>query len=101
MNYQRGNGIIVFIIIIAIIWAIYSLIFNKYENGSSSSNRSSLSTKNICKEPENPYSSGSGHYAGYKWGESGKTCGGNSGSFIEGCEEYQTQNEVYIQCTNN
>lgn len=47
-------------------------------------------------EPENPYSPGSGHYAGFEWGErTGRTCGGNSASFIEGCEEYQRQQEEY------
>lgn len=41
----------------------------------------------------NPYSSGSGHYAGYEWAErkGGSSCGGNSQSFVEGCEEYLRQ----------
>lgn len=41
----------------------------------------------------NPYSPGSGHYAGYEWAESKdvSSCGGNSQSFIEGCEEYLRQ----------
>lgn len=49
--------------------------------------------------PHNPYDEGSGHYAGFKWGEDGKSCGGNSTSFIEGCEEYDAQEEAYDACT--
>lgn len=42
----------------------------------------------------NPYSEGSGHYAGYEWAEkTGGSCSGNSTSFIEGCEEYYRQIE--------
>lgn len=43
-------------------------------------------------EIENPYSEGSGHYAGYEWAErTGGDCSGNSQSFNEGCEEYFRQ----------
>lgn len=43
-------------------------------------------------EMENPYSEGTGHYAGYEWAEkTGGICSGNSDSFIEGCEEYYRQ----------
>lgn len=55
------------------------------------------SSKKDCVEPENPYSSG-GHSAGFEWGESGKSCGGRSTSFIEGCEEYLRQEELYENC---
>jgi hypothetical protein len=43
-----------------------------------------------CTEPENPYSEGTGHYAGYEWAEKhdGAACDGNSQSFNEGCAEY-------------
>jgi hypothetical protein len=53
-----------------------------------------------CTEPENPYDEGSGHYAGYEWAESSGsgTCGGNSQSFIEGCEEYENQQAAYQDC---
>lgn len=53
-------------------------------------------------EPENPYSYGSGHYAGFEWAESKdvSSCGGNSQSFIEGCEEYLIQSEDYVSCLN-
>lgn len=51
-------------------------------------------------EPSNPYQSGSGHYAGFEWGEKGKTCGGNSSSFINGCEEYERQENTYQNCLN-
>ena len=53
-----------------------------------------------CAEPENPYEEGSGHYAGYEWAQSNGTvaCGGNSQSFIEGCEEYENQEAEYEEC---
>jgi hypothetical protein len=48
-------------------------------------------------EPENPYSYGSGHSAGYEWAEKNDVsdCGGNSESFIEGCQEYVDQRDAY------
>jgi hypothetical protein len=53
-------------------------------------------------EPENPYSPGTGHYAGFEWAEQNDPgyCDGNSNSFIEGCEEYQRQSGAYDECTN-
>lgn len=88
--------IIIILIIGGLIWY-----FNddepKYNNNYQSSDSSSYSSKN-CLEPENPYSTGSGHYAGFEWGENGNSCGGNSNSFIEGCEEYLSQLEDYEKC---
>jgi hypothetical protein len=51
-------------------------------------------------EPSNPYEEGSGHHAGFKWGEDGHACGGNSTSFIEGCEEFEAQEEAYNTCVS-
>lgn len=52
-----------------------------------------------CVEPENPYTAGSGHYAGYEWAEShGADCNGRSQSFNEGCEEYEEQEAEYQEC---
>jgi hypothetical protein len=53
-----------------------------------------------CTEPENPYAEGTGHYAGYEWAEQKNpaTCGGSSQSFIEGCDEYQSQESEYEAC---
>ena len=69
---------------------------------SSDSNGESASAAS-CTEPENPYDEGSGHYAGYEWAErtGSGTCGGNSQSFIEGCEEYQRQESDYEDCEAN
>ena len=54
---------------------------------------------NSCAEPQNPYSDGTGHYAGYNWAqENGEECDGNSESFIEGCEEYYEQQDQYNSC---
>lgn len=66
-----------------------------------SESRTSLSNKKDCSslEPQNPYDEGTGHYAGFKWGEDGKSCGGNSTEFIEGCEEYEAQEEAHDACT--
>lgn len=50
--------------------------------------------------PRNPYPLPGGHFKGYQWGESGKSCGGNSQSFIEGCEEYERQKNSYNECLN-
>lgn len=39
-------------------------------------------------EISNPFSYGTGHYAGFEWAKKKNvsSCGGNSTSFIEGCE---------------
>lgn len=56
----------------------------------------------VCNEPENPYSADTGHYAGYEWAEQREpaSCGGNSTSFIEGCETYQQQAASYRDCVS-
>jgi hypothetical protein len=53
-----------------------------------------------CTEPENPYAEGTGHYAGYEWAEQKDpaTCGGSSQSFVEGCNEYESQESEYEEC---
>lgn len=73
----------------------------QYYDDYQSSGSSSYSSKN-CLEPENPYGSGSGHYAGFEWAEnrSPSYCTGNSNSFIEGCEEYLYQLENYENCVS-
>jgi hypothetical protein len=50
-------------------------------------------------EPENPYYDG-GHYAGFEWAEQNHpySCGGNSDSFENGCEEWMSQMEAYEEC---
>jgi hypothetical protein len=67
-------------------------------NSSDSNGETTSATK--CTEPENPYDEGSGHYAGYEWAESrgSGACGGNSQSFIEGCQEYESQEAEYQEC---
>jgi len=58
-------------------------------NSQAPSHYSNSSSKIII---ENPYSSGSGHYAGYEWAQkTGGNCSGNSQSFNEGCAEYYNQ----------
>ena len=57
-----------------------------------------------CAElaPDNPYSPGSGHYAGFEWAQRNdvSSCGGNSTSFIEGCDEYLRQQAAYEECAS-
>lgn len=95
INKQKGNGLIGLIVIIAIIWIVSSFLSeNKPESSSYRENRYQ-SDSTYKEEPENPYGSGSGHSAGYEWAEENNvsSCGGNSDSFIEGCEEYLSQQE--------
>jgi hypothetical protein len=113
MSHKEGNNGIGSLIIMGLIIyggvQLWNYIFsdtpkNSYQNSSYSdsySRPSSYKHKEDCVEPENPYDEGSGHYAGFQWGEDGKTCGGNSSSFIEGCEEYETQEEAYNTCESN
>ena len=56
-----------------------------------------------CTEPENPYTEGTGHYAGYEWAENkgSGTCAGSSQSFVEGCEEYEAQESEYQECEDH
>lgn len=75
---------------------------NPYEEKSSHVNVTAPLTqtkKQDCQEPSNPYDEGSGHYAGFEWGEEkGEECTGNSDSFIEGCDEYVRQENSYNFC---
>ena len=68
-------------------------------SGYSSNNYSNYNNdeEDYIPESENPYDDGSGHSAGYEWAEENDvdSCGGNSNSFIEGCEEYLQQQEDY------
>ena len=74
-------------------------------NGCSSEDKSSNNfvPKKECYEPKNPYSSGSGHDAGFKWAEKNNpnSCSGNSDSFIDGCNEYLNQLRKYKNCLND
>jgi hypothetical protein len=79
-------------------WAIVGCKSSAPANPSDSNGEAASAT--TCTEPENPYDEGSGHYAGYEWAQqnSTATCGGNSQSFIEGCEEYESQEAKYQDC---
>jgi hypothetical protein len=102
INTKKGNGIVGIIIIIAIIWGLYAIFSDDNSSGSSYESDYDSSYDSDCSnlEPENPYSSGTGHYAGYEWAENKgvSSCGGNSDSFIEGCEEYLSQEEAFENC---
>jgi hypothetical protein len=55
-----------------------------------------------AQEPANPYDDGSGHHAGFEWAERNDpgVCGGNSTSFIDGCEEFLRQAAAYQTCAS-
>ena len=101
---SNGGGISCTAIIIIII--LIALVHN-YSTGKKIENNygyevetSGITAKPDCNslEPQNPYSGGSGHFAGYEWGAEGNNCRGNSNSFIEGCVEYQNQENAYQYC---
>lgn len=101
----KGNSVIWLIIVIAIVWGVFSLF--KDDDYSTQimqehPNYESYTETKDCSdlEPENPYDEGSGHYAGFEWGQDNNvsSCGGNSESFIEGCEDYLTQEDAYDVC---
>jgi hypothetical protein len=55
-----------------------------------------------CVPPNNPYSDGGGHDAGFNWAaENEGDCEGNSVSFNEGCAEYYRQLNEYNSCIAN
>lgn len=109
-NTKKGNAVIGFILVIAFVWGASSLFTdekpysNQYEqsvNNSASlyysSNEYDTNYSEDDTDYENPYDDGSGHFAGYEWAMENdvSSCGGNSNSFIEGCEEYLSQQEGY------
>ncbi len=99
MDNEEGNNFIGVIVIIALVWGGYSYFHKKEDtstpyNSSQSANVINSVNKEV-QEPENPYNEGTGHSAGYEWAEENdpSSCNGNSNSFIEGCEEYLSQQE--------
>lgn len=104
-NTKKGNSIIGIIITICIIWGIASLFSdnktesnnysNIYEVAPTRTYNNYTNSYDSYEEPENPYSEGTGHSAGYEWAEENDvdSCGGKSQSFIEGCEEYLEQRD--------
>ena len=103
---EGGGGIswigVIFVIIL-VAWAYNHFTAKKIEeNYGHKVETSGVTDKPDCTslEPQNPYDDGSGHFAGFEWGAEGKDCGGNSDSFIEGCDEYQNQENAYQYCLN-
>jgi hypothetical protein len=69
------------------------------DSGSTDESKTATKETRRCPEPENPYSPGTGHYAGYEWAEEhGGNCNGRSQSFNEGCEDYEEQEAQYEEC---
>lgn len=103
-NFQKGEGEIGGIIIIGLlIWGAYAYFGDSKEKTAVMQEHpnyeSYKETKDcLALEPNNTYEEGSGHYAGFQWGEEGNTCDGNSDSFIQGCEDYESQEAAYSAC---
>ncbi len=106
INYKKGEGEIGGIIIIALmVWGAYAFFGEDKKKKAVMEEHPNYQTYKETKdcttlEPSNTYDEGSGHFAGFKWGEEGNTCGGNSDSFIQGCEDYQRQEEAYSACVS-
>lgn len=104
LNYKKGEGEIgVLIVIGLLIWggsAFFSEDDEKTTVMQEHPNYQAYEETKDCSTlaPNNPYDEGSGHYAGFLWGEEGNTCGGNSDSFIEGCEDYARQEAALQAC---
>lgn len=113
---EENNNWVTWLVVIGLIYGGYSLFGGDKKSESEYTPTSSYNTANSIDayntsnygsydynedystyEPENPYDEGSGHSAGYEWAEENgvDSCGGNSNSFIEGCEEYLAQQEEY------
>ena len=102
-NTGSGGGLFILLLILGVLVFVWS----RLSSESSDNNKvagpepepSSEASIRECVEPENPYSEGTGHYAGYEWAErNGSSCSTSSQSFNEGCEEYETQESEYEEC---
>jgi len=97
------KNLIGLVVVVLIIWSIASS-YNKNQavdkvlQGHSAYSDYKESKDCSTLEPDNSYSYGSGHYAGFEWGEQGNACSGNSDSFVKGCEDYQSQEYKHETC---
>lgn len=117
---EENNNWITWVIVIALVYGGYGFFKGDKSSDSEYTPTSTYNTANSIdsfydsdygngyyneySEPEleNPYDDGSGHSAGYEWAEENEvdSCGGNSNSFIEGCEEYLEQQEELEEYEN-
>jgi hypothetical protein len=82
--------------LIEVLTSAYIFLLASCDSGSSDEPKTATKEARTCPEPENPYSPGTGHYAGYECAEEhGGNCNGRSQSFNEGCEEYEEQETQY------
>jgi hypothetical protein len=103
------NFIIGLVTVTLIAWGAYALYQNNQEKNENilimqeHPNYESYKETKDCSSlaPNNPYDEGTGHYAGFEWGLEGNYCDGNSDSFIEGCQGYETQQAAYSACLKN
>jgi hypothetical protein len=104
LKYIKGEGEIGTVIVVALlIWGAYVYFGGDKEKAAVMKEHINYETYKETKdcstlEPNNPYDEGSSHYAGFQWGEDGNDCGGNSDSFIDGCEDYERQEAAFQAC---
>ena len=102
MEEEKGIGIIAIIVAIILITLGYNHKTSEKieENYGYKVETSRVTAKPDCSSliPQNSYDYDSGHSAGFEWGASGNSCKGNSESFIEGCNEYENQENAYQYC---
>jgi hypothetical protein len=99
-NTGSGGGLFILLLILGVLVFAWSRLSSEpSDNNQAARAESSEASLRECVEPENPYSEGTGHYAGYEWAErNGSSCSSSSQSFNEGCEEYATQESEYEEC---
>lgn len=97
---NKGNALIIGVLLIGLIGGAIVIFGNKNTANLPTYEYSYEGDSEICYEPENTYHPESGHYAGFEWAmdKNVNYCGGNSRSFIEGCQEFVDQKNLYISC---
>lgn len=97
-NKAKNLRHLIHIAILCTLCLLASLLISSCNNNSSNN----ITTETACTEPLNPYTEGTGHYAGFNWAQTNQEdCDGNSESFNEGCEEYYNQLDEYNECAAN
>ena len=102
MDEEKGLGVGAIILVIILgAWAYNHYTAQKIDTDYGYKvETSGVTAKPDCASlaPQNTYETDSGHSAGFEWGASGHDCGGNSDSFIAGCQDYQNQENAYQYC---
>lgn len=94
--------LVLMVSVLLLSWCWESESSNNYSSDYYQDNNSYTDSTEECIEPENPYWDWWWHDAWYNRAEENgvDSCGWNSDSFIEWCEEYLAQQEDYDSCLN-